>query len=105
MGEQTAQGKSSQAPDPVQSQKEGCEKEGAIMSQSNVTPHEQAERARETAEARASLEQRAAEQGVEPFTSLEDFAGDPELTADFDVDEFLRMVRETRDTPSNRSMS
>lgn len=75
------------------------------MSQSNVTSHDQAERARETAEARADLERRATEQGVKPFTTLEDFAGDPSLTADFDVDEFLRTVRETRDTPSNRSLS
>lgn len=73
------------------------------MSKANVRGHIGAERGREAAKARAELLRRAAEQGVKPFASLEDFAGDPELTADFDVDEFLRMVRETRDAPSNRS--
>lgn len=54
------------------------------------------------AKARADLLRRAELQGVKPFTSLEDFAGDPELTADFDFDEFLRQVREDRDRPSGR---
>ena len=58
----------------------------------------------EAANARADLLCRAELQGVKPFTSLEDFAGDPELTADFDVDEFLRQVREDRDRPSGRSV-
>ena len=40
---------------------------------------------RETATARADLLRRAESQGVKPFASLEDFAGDPKLTADFDV--------------------
>ena len=55
---------------------------------------------RETAIARADLLRRAEAQGVKPFRSLEDFAGDPKLTADFDVDAFLRQVREDRDRPS-----
>ena len=46
------------------------------------------------------LLRRAEAQGVKPFASLEDFAGDPKLTADFDVDAFLRQVREDRDRPS-----
>jgi hypothetical protein len=50
--------------------------------------------------ARADLLRRAEAQGVKPFASLEDFAGDPKLTADFDVDAFLRQVREDRDRPS-----
>ena len=54
---------------------------------------------RETAKARAELLRRAEAQGVKPFTSLEDFKGDPKLTADFDVDAFLRQVREDRDRP------
>ncbi|MCA1628455.1 MAG: hypothetical protein LC742_10900, partial [Acidobacteria bacterium] len=58
-----------------------------------------AERERETAQARAELLRRAGAQGVKPFTSLEDFAGDRELIADFDVDEFLRQVCEDRDRP------
>ena len=55
---------------------------------------------RETAKARAELLRRAEAQGVKPFSSLEDFAGDPKLTADFDVDAFLRQVRKDRDRPS-----
>jgi hypothetical protein len=62
------------------------------------------DRDQDTAKARADLLRRAEAQGVKPFTSLEDFAGDPELTADFDVDEFLRHVREDRDRPSGRSV-
>lgn len=48
---------------------------------------------------RADLLRRAEAQGVKPFESLEDSAGDPKLTADFDVDAFLRQVREDRDRP------
>ena len=63
-----------------------------------------ANRDRETAEARAELLRRAEAHGDKPITSLEDLGGDPETTADFDVDEFLRQVREDRDRPSTRSM-
>ncbi|HWP54819.1 MAG TPA: hypothetical protein VN476_11855 [Pyrinomonadaceae bacterium] len=63
-----------------------------------------ADRERETAEARAELLRRAEAHGVKPITSLEDLAGDPEMTADFDVDEFVRQVREDRDRLSTRSM-
>jgi hypothetical protein len=62
------------------------------------------EREREIAEARANLLRRAEAHGVKPITSLEDLAGDPEMTADFDVDAFLRQVREDRDRPSTRSL-
>ncbi|HEV7475520.1 MAG TPA: hypothetical protein VGN90_15810 [Pyrinomonadaceae bacterium] len=61
-----------------------------------------ADRERETAKARANVMRRAEEQGVKPFSSLEDLAGNPEMTADFDVDEFLRQVREDRDRPTQR---
>lgn len=61
-----------------------------------------ADRERQIAKARADVLRSAEVQGVKPFTSLEDFAGDPQLTADFDVDEFLRQVREDRDRPSTR---
>ncbi len=54
------------------------------------------DREHEIAEARADLLRRAEAQGIRPVTSLEDLAGDPELTADFDVDEFLRQVAEGR---------
>ena len=63
-----------------------------------------AERSREISEARAEVVRRAKAQGVKPFTSLEDFKGDPELITDFDVDEFLHHVREDRDRPSLRSV-
>jgi hypothetical protein len=62
------------------------------------------DRDREVGEIRAELLRRAETQGVKPITSLEDLAGDPEMTADFDVDEFLRQVREDRDRPSRRSV-
>jgi hypothetical protein len=54
---------------------------------------------REIAKARADVMRRAEVQGVKPFTSLGDIVGDPEMTADFDIDEFLRRVREDRDRP------
>ena len=53
----------------------------------------------ETAKTRADVMRRAETQGVKPFTSIEDFAGDPEMTADFDVAQFLRQVREDRNRP------
>jgi hypothetical protein len=72
-----------------------------MMTKINPDRWTDAERERETAAARADLLRRSEAQGVKPFTSLEDFAGDPELTADFDVDEFLRQVREDRDQPEH----
>ena len=78
------------------------------MSRPNITSQEAEERARETAQARADLERRAAEQGVRPFDAGE-WLG--ELETDQtpeevrrEVDEFLHMVREARDTPSTRSI-
>jgi hypothetical protein len=53
------------------------------------------------AEVRAELLRRAETEGVKAFTSLDDFAGDPSLTAEFDVDAFLRQVREDRERSSN----
>ena len=67
------------------------------------TPIE-ADREREAERARADLLRRAVAQGIKPFASLEDFAGDPDLTADFDVDAFLRQVREDRDRPTGGSI-
>lgn len=74
------------------------------MSKANSTTPADIENERATAEARADLLRRIEAQGVKPFTAPEDFAGDPELTADFDVDEFVRAVREWRDTSSTRSV-
>lgn len=73
----------------------------------NLTPQSDREREREAAEARAALERRAAELGVTPFDADEWLAGSeddqaPEEAAR-EVDEFLSIVRELRDTPSTRS--
>lgn len=58
----------------------------------------------ETAKVVAGLLRRAENDGVKPFNTLDDYAGKPELTADFDVDAFLRQVREDRDRPSHSSL-
>lgn len=73
----------------------------------DLTPRDDRKRAREAAEARATLERRAAELGVTPFDAAEWLEGTeadqaPEKTAR-EVDEFLSILRELRDTPSNRS--
>lgn len=70
-------------------------------------PNPNNDRAREAAEARAALERRAAELGVTPFDADEWLAASeddqsPEEAAR-EVDEFLTIVRELRDTPSTRS--
>jgi len=58
----------------------------------------------DTASAQAELLRRAAAQGIKPFASLEDFVGDPEMIADFDIDEFLSQVRDDRDRNATRSL-
>ncbi len=45
-----------------------------------TTTLKDADREHETARARADLLRRAEAQGVKPSTSLEDFAGDPEMS-------------------------
>ena len=59
----------------------------------------EADRKRQTAQARIDLLRRAEAQGVKPINSIEELAGDPEMIVDFDVDEFLRQVRDDRDRP------
>ncbi len=54
------------------------------------------DRKREIAKARADLLRRAEAQRIKPVNSLDELAGDPEFTADLDVDEFLRQVSEDR---------
>jgi hypothetical protein len=66
-------------------------------------PPADADRESEIAKARADVMHRAEGQGIKPFTSLEDFAGDVEMTADLNVDEFLQQVRKDRDRPSSGS--
>jgi hypothetical protein len=75
-----------------------------IMATTITEPPIEADRERSIAEARADLLRRAEAQGIKPITSIEDLAGNPEMTADFDVDEFLRQIREERDRPSTRSL-
>ena len=58
----------------------------------------------QTAEARADVLRRAEAEGIKPFTSLDEIAGDPEITTDFDVDVFLKQVREDRDRQSIRRL-
>jgi hypothetical protein len=57
----------------------------------------EADRERAKAKVRADLLNRAQAQGIKPIASIEELAGDPEITADLDVDEFLRQVREDRE--------
>lgn len=63
-----------------------------------------ADREREIAQARAELLRRAEAQAVKPITTIEDLAGNSEITADFDVEEFLRQVREDRDRRSTETV-
>ena len=56
----------------------------------------------ETAKARADLLRRAEAEGIKPFTSLQEIAGDPGVTTDFDVEAFLKQVREDRDRQAIR---
>lgn len=71
------------------------------------TPRNERGREREAAEARAALERRAAELGVNPFDAdewlTETEEGQSPEEAAREVDEFLTIVRELRDTPSTRS--
>lgn len=62
------------------------------------------DRDREIAQARAELLHRAQVRGVKPAGTIEDLAGDPNMTADFDVEEFLRQVREDRERSSTKSV-
>jgi hypothetical protein len=74
-----------------------------FMRNKTTKPAINADREREIAEAQADVMRRAALQGVKPFTSLQDFAGDPEMTVDFDVDAFFRQLREERNRASSWS--
>lgn len=71
------------------------------------TPQEDRERARESAAALAALERRAAEFGVTPFDADEWRAErtdeSPEDVKE-EVDDFLGLLREWRETPSGRGL-
>lgn len=56
----------------------------------------------ETAKARADLLRRAEAEGIKPFTSLEEIAGNEDVSTDFDVEAFLKQVREDRDREAIR---
>jgi hypothetical protein len=84
-------------------------KEKAMSRHPNaISSIDDTERERETAEARADLQRRADAQGVKPFDAdewhaeLETKQAPEEVRQE--VDEFLGMLREWRDTPSNRSV-
>ena len=72
------------------------------IKQPSVTP----EREREIAEARAELERLAKEQGVKPLNFDEALGegsdGQTQEEIQREVDEFLKLVRKTRDMPSRR---
>lgn len=74
------------------------------MSQPNLND----ERARETAVACAALERRAAELGVRPFDAQAWLAeAEAEQTpeeAGREVEQFLGLIRQLRDAPSDRSL-
>lgn len=74
----------------------------------NLTPRGDEERARAAAEARAALERRAAELGVHPFDADEWLSEpEPDQTPEEvrrEVDDFLGIVRELRDTTSKRGL-
>ena len=55
---------------------------------------------REITQARVELLHRAQRRGVKPIASVEDLAGDPNITTDFDVEQFLSQVREGRERSS-----
>ena len=55
---------------------------------------------REITQARVELLHRAQVHGVKPIASVEDLAGDPNITTDFDVEQFLSQVREGRERSS-----
>lgn len=78
------------------------------MVQKNIDTSDaaEAERARETAEARARLLRLAEEQGVRPL-NFDELLGTPEPDdeGEMDVDAFLRELREWRDTPSSRRLA
>lgn len=78
------------------------------MSQQNIKqPPLTPERESEATEARAELLRRAEEQGVKPFDFDAAFGegseGEPQEEIQQQVDEFLQMIRETRDIPAVRS--
>lgn len=67
-----------------------------------------AQRERETAEARTHLERRAAEQGIRPFDA-DEWRGELEIDQTpeeirREVDDFLSMLRAWRNTPPARSI-
>jgi broad specificity phosphatase PhoE len=74
------------------------------MTQPNTTHDLDAERAQETAQARAELLRRAEEQGVRPL-SFDELLGEPAAgdTAQEDVDDFLALRREWREAERARA--
>jgi hypothetical protein len=62
------------------------------------------DRDRDTTEARVELLHRAQLRGVKPIATIEDLAGDQNMIANFDVEGFLRQMREDRERNSKKSV-
>jgi len=76
----------------------------SIMSTIIDHPSTDTDRDRKMTQWRQELIRRAEALGVKPVTSLAELTGNPELTGDFDVEKFLRQVRQDRDRASTRSV-
>lgn len=70
------------------------------MSQANWVLEETVDRSHEIAEARAQLVEFASEQGVGPVNNLDELQGlpSPDDAGDDDIDQFLRLLREWRES-------
>jgi hypothetical protein len=81
-------------------------KEDRTMTEPNKVNDLEAERVQEVLAARAELLRLAEEQDVAPVTNFDELLGDPDLDdpSEGTVDDFLRSLREWRETPSNRSI-
>ncbi len=76
------------------------------MTEPNKVNESEAERVQEALAARAELLRLAEEQGVSPVTNFDEILGDPDPgdPSEGSVDDFLRSLREWRETPSNRGV-
>lgn len=70
------------------------------MSQANWVLEETVDRSHEIAEARAELVELASQQGVGPVNNLDELKGlpSPDDAGDDDIDQFLRLLREWRES-------
>jgi hypothetical protein len=73
----------------------------------NPNIDQSADRSREAQQALDELMRQAKEQGIKPFSSVEEWSGGEEIANDpnIDVDEFLKDLRASRNYRSDRSIS